>query len=572
MKRSLLAAMLLLAASANAQDTSMPGMNMPTQTKPKSKPTQHKAEPAKPAQPAKADDSMPGMDMTKHDDTMPGMDMTKHEDSMPGMQMESGKKSDGPPAGTDMMNMKPMRTNSPVTQAPGNGSFTHDTYNLQEFDNPGYKTGSDLPAPELLNDVIHRTPMPLPDFIAFADKMNPTLAQANAFVQRSAAQARQAGLYPNPIAGYQGSEIRGGSFGGGEHGAFVQQTVVLGGKLGLRRNIYEHQKRSDQIGVDEQIYRVHNDVTQAFYTALTSQAMVVVRQRLLGLAYDAVATVHELANVGQADAPDILQAEVEAEQVKIEYETAQREYIQNFRILAAFSGNPGLPVSPLAGTLEVTPELDAEEQVATIVSSSPTVKRMAQEVAVREARLRDAKRESIPDLQLKAGEEYNFEYVTETPVKATGPQSFASVGVNIPLWNHNQGNAAAAQAEIERARKDVEREQLSLKRMAEPLAQSYSTARFTAERYKTQLIPRAQRAYQLYLTKYQGMAMAYPQVLVSQRTLFQLQIGYLNALHEVWMNAIALENFALRGGLEAPMSTGSSSTTINLSNGSGSSE
>ncbi|MEO7029714.1 MAG: TolC family protein [Acidobacteriaceae bacterium] len=543
MKLSILAATFLLAAIANAQEQSMPGMNMPAQPKPKS--AQHKQTPAKPEEPAKTDDSMPGM------------------------KMDNAPQSDRPPAGTDMMSMKPMHTDSPVTQAPGNGSITHDTYNLQEPDNPEHITGSNLPAPDLLKEVVHRAAIPLPDFIAFADKMNPTLAQANAFVQRSAAQVRQAGLYPNPTVGYQGEEIRGGSFGGGEHGGFVQQTVVLGGKLGLRRNIYEQQKRSDQIGVEEQTYRVHNDVTQAFYTALTSQAMVVVRQRLLGQAYDAVATVHELANVGQADAPDILQAEVEAEQVKIDYETAQREYIQNFRVLAAFSGNPGLPVSPLAGALEVTPEVDADEQVAAIVSSSPTVKRMRQEVAIREARLRDAKRESIPDLQLRAGEEYNFEHVTETPVKATGPQSFASVGVNIPLWNHNQGNAAAAQAEIERARKDVVREQLSLQRMAEPLAQSYSTARFTAERYKTQLIPRAQRAYQLYLTKYEGMAMAYPQVLVSQRTLFQLQIGYLHALHEVWMNAIALENFTLSGGLESPMSTGSGSTTINLPNGGG---
>ncbi len=71
-------------------------------------------------------------------------------------------------------------------------------------------------------------------------------------------------------------------------------------------------------------------------------------------------------------------------------------------------------------------------------------------------------------------------------------------------------------------------------RIAEPLAQSYLSARFEAERYKTQLLPRATRAYQLYLQKYQDMAQAYPQVLVSQRTLFQLQIDYLKALHSAW--------------------------------------
>jgi outer membrane protein, heavy metal efflux system len=68
------------------------------------------------------------------------------------------------------------------------------------------------------------------------------------------------------------------------------------------------------------------------------------------------------------------------------------------------------------------------------------------------------------------------------------------------------------------------------------------------------------------------MAQAYPQVLVSQRTLFQLQISYLMALHDVWRSAIALQNYTLSGGLQTPMSSGSSTTTINLPNASGSPE
>ena len=89
-------------------------------------------------------------------------------------------------------------------------------------------------------------------------------------------------------------------------------------------------------------------------------------------------------------------------------------------------------------------------------------------------------------------------------------------------------------------------------------------AKFEVERYKTQLLPRAARAYELYLNKYQNMAQAYPQVLVSQRTLFQLQIHYLEALRDVWQSAIALQNYTLSGGLDTPMSRGSSSTSINL--------
>jgi cobalt-zinc-cadmium efflux system outer membrane protein len=468
--------------------------------------------------------------------------------------------------------MPKMKMDAPTTHPLPSRSITHDTMNLQEPEDPSHKTGSNLPAPELLKDVASRASKSLADFIAMADKSNPTISQANALVQRAAAQAKQASLYPNPTIGYQGEQIRGGSYGGGEQGGFVQQTIVLGGKLGLRRNIYEQQGRADQIGVEEQTLRVHNDVTQAFYSALTAQSLVSVRRHLLGVTLDAVETVHQLANVGQADAPDILQTEVEAEQAKVDYATAQRQFFQRFRMLAAIAGAENLQASPLNGDLEHPPQIDAEQKIADIVANSPEVHRAQQQVAIAEARFKDARREAVPDLQLRAGEQYNGELLAENPRVATGAQSFASVGLNIPLWNRNQGNASAANVEIDRARQGVVRVQLNLRLETAPLVQSYESSRFEAERYRTELIPRAQRAYELYLTKYQNMAQAYPQMLVSQRTLFQLQVSYLTALGEAWKNAVSLDNFTLSGGLTEPQSSGSSNTSLNLPGSGGGTE
>jgi outer membrane protein, heavy metal efflux system len=451
--------------------------------------------------------------------SMPGMDMSHH----------------------DMSNMQ----NSP----------NHANQQMQEPENPAIYTGASLAAPELLQEVSARSPKKLSEFIQLADDDNPTLKQAAAIVRRSAAEAKQAGLYPNPSVGYQGEQIRGGSFGGGEHGAYIAQSIVLGGKLGLRRNIYEQQKKSDEAAAEAQIERVHSDVTQAFYKALAAQETIVARRRLLKLTLDAVETVHQLANVGQADFPDILQSEVEAEQAKIDYTNAQRNFLQNFRMLAAVAGQSDLAASPLDGVLDAIPDIDTDHIIETIIRDSPAVKQAQLEITVAEATLNDAKRESLPDLQLKAGEQYNFETVSVQPVKAAGPQSFASASINLPIWNHNQGAKQAAEADIRRAQQELQRVKLSLRQQAEPLVQTYLSSKFEADRYRTQLIPRAARAYQLYLQKYENMAMAYPQVLVSQRTLFQLQSSYIQALSNVWQNAIALQHYTLQGGLEAPTAT-----------------
>jgi cobalt-zinc-cadmium efflux system outer membrane protein len=467
---------------------------------------------------------------------------------MPGMQMDQPTRSPAPTAPN--ANNDSNQPKNPPAIVPGT------------TENPNRP----LPTPDLLKDVVGRPPIALAEFLDFADHANPTLNQAQALVRRSEQQARQAGLYPNPSIGYQGEQIRGGVYGGGEQGGFVQQTIVLGGKLGLRRDIYQQQSRADQTGVEEQTYRVHSDVTQAFYTALAAQTAVVVRQRLLSVAADAVETVHQLANVGQADSPDILQTEVEAEQAKVDFVVAQRRFLQSFRALAALAGKPELPVSPLSGSLETLPELNAEQQVQKVVEASPAIKRAEEEIAVQQAKLRDAKREIVPDLDLRAGEQYNGERVAELPgVKTAGAQSFATAGISIPLWNRNQGNIGAATSDLERAQEDLIRTRLAIKQHAETLAASYLSARYTADHYRTELMPRAQRAYQLYWTKYQSMAQAYPQVLVSQRTLFQLQIGYLMALLDAWTNAIALQNYALSGGLTAPESSSSSIPSSSLS-------
>ena len=408
--------------------------------------------------------------------------------------------------------------------------------------------------------------MHLEQFQQFALAANPTLQQADALIRRSAGEARQVGLYPNPSVGYQGEQIRGGSYDGGEQGAFVQQTFVLGGKLGLRRNVYEQQRRADELGATEQRYRVLSDVSQSFYSALAAQQVVNVRRRLLSLALDAVTTAHQLANVGQADVPDVLQAEVETEQSQVEYATAQRTYIQMFRALTALAGKPELPLSSLEGDLEDPPQIDTAQIVDQIVRDSPSVKRAEQEFRRAQAELKSARRESVPDLQIHAGLQQNFEPVNQFPRIPVGLQGFATAGVTLPIFNRNQGNVAAAAAAAEQAHAEVARVQLSLRQSTQPLLQSYLSSQLEATRYKNEMIPRAERAYRLYLAKYQQMGAAYPQVLVSQRTFFQLQIGYVNALESIWKNAIALQNYALSSGMNAPTSSGNASTTLNLPN------
>lgn len=408
-----------------------------------------------------------------------------------------------------------------------------------------------VPGQNLLKDAFRRPPRTLNTFKQYALSANPTLREAKALIRQSGAEAHQAGLWPNPTVGYEGSEIRGGSFRGGEQGAFVEQRFVLGGKLGLRRKVYEQQRRENEIGASEQQDRVLSDVERSYYTALAAQELVHVREQLVGVANDAVMTAHQLANIGQADAPDVLQAEVDEGQAKVEYTTAQRTYIQDFRALATLAGKPDLPLAPLAGNLDETPAIDPNRILAQILRNSPEVKRAEQDVVRAQTEVKSTKREVIPDVTVRAGLQQNFEPLNEAGGQPVGAQGFITAGISLPLFDRNQGNVTAAEADRDRAQAEAARVQLSVRERAERLIQNYLSAQEEANRYKDEMIPRAQQAYQLYLAKYRQMGAAYPEVLVSQRTLFQLRASYISSLLSVWSNAIALQNYALSGGLEA---------------------
>ncbi|MGA9179430.1 MAG: TolC family protein [Candidatus Acidiferrales bacterium] len=381
---------------------------------------------------------------------------------------------------------------------------------------------------------------------------NPTLAQAQAGVRAAAGRTRQAGLWPNPTIGYMGEEIRGGSYGGGQQGVFVQQDIILGNKLGLARQVLAAEGDQASAEAAEQRLRVENGVRIAYYQSLAAQEMLEIRGKLSALAQDAIETTRQLFNVGQADQPDVLQAQVEADQAALAVLTEQQEQLRAWRVLAAVVGQPELPFAQLAGNLESQPAVNAAEILQTILRDSPAVKIAQLGVTRADAELASARRAVIPDLFLRVGYANNLEQLSPTAPQAVGSEAFAEVGVSLPIFNRNQGNISAAAADRERAAAELQRVALVLRQMAAPILQDYASSRAIAARYHSSTLPSARQAYELYLQKYNEGAAAYPQVLIAQRTLFQLETSYINALENAAIDAATLQGLLLTDALDLP--------------------
>jgi cobalt-zinc-cadmium efflux system outer membrane protein len=332
----------------------------------------------------------------------------------------------------------------------------------------------------------------------------------------------------------------------------LEQAIPMGGKLRRRREVAEHEKAAAEAGAEAQRTRVLNAVRALYYEALGAQRLVEVRAELARIAREAVGISQELFNVGQADRPDVLESEVEAQRAELELMAARNEQAKAWRTLAAVVGEPALEPGRVEGDLEAElPALDLDAALEALLRDSPELKAAQARIGRQRAAVESVRAERVPDLDVRGGFGYNLEEF-EVPGRRVGWEAALEVKVALPLVDRRKGAIAAARAEAERAEAEARRLELALRaRLAEAFAE-YENARGLVEKYRSDVLPAAERAYRLYLGSFQQMAASYPQVLIAQRTLFQLRADHVGALVELWRSATLIRGLLAAGGLEAP--------------------
>jgi outer membrane protein, heavy metal efflux system len=384
----------------------------------------------------------------------------------------------------------------------------------------------------------------LGDLEQLAIQGNPTLAQAAAQVEAARGRLVQAGLYPNPTVGYEADEI-GNDRSAGQHGAFIDQLMITGGKLRLNRAKFQQELAQMESQALAQQYRVLNGVRSRFWQVLAIERLLAVRTVLLKNADDVVKTTEELLNVGQANRPDLLQARIEARQQRVGLENARARHLAAWKQLAALVGSPCLEPAELRGELDAPGSLaDFDAVLKHLLEASPEIHFAHAGLTRNQIAVRRERVEPIPNIRVRAGAQYNFE--------TSSTQALAQIGVTLPIFDRNQGNIRVAEAQLAKAEAEITRVELSLrKRLAQTYA-DYETAGKLVETYRSGTLPDAREAYQLYLDSFAKRRAAYPQVLVAQRNLFQYSTDYIEALARLRHAETAILGLLLGDGLEEP--------------------
>jgi cobalt-zinc-cadmium efflux system outer membrane protein len=376
-------------------------------------------------------------------------------------------------------------------------------------------------------------------------QFNPTLVQARAQVDASLSKSLQAGLPPNPIAGYVSEQMGAGGGPGETQGGFVEQEIIRGGKLRLSRAKYRQEAAQAQIQVWAQQMRIINGVRMRFFDVLAAQRLVEVERELLQNHDELLRTTREMSNLGQANRPDVLQAQIALQRQRVTLRRTENRWRKSWEGLITVVGAPQLPFSPVAGDLDRDIEpLDWNEALRQILEHSPEIQVARAEVVRDEITVQRERVQPIPNAFLRVETGYNWEVNLTT----AGVQ----LGWNLPVWNRNQGTIGEAIAEVARARAEVTRLELFLRRRLAEVFARYQTALATVQTYRAETLPQAREAYQLNLAGYRQRRAPWAQVVLSQRTFSDLAEEYVETLLELRHAEVEIRGMLLVDGLSQP--------------------
>jgi cobalt-zinc-cadmium efflux system outer membrane protein len=355
---------------------------------------------------------------------------------------------------------------------------------------------------------------------------HPALIEAQARIQAAQGQWLQAGLYPNPIVGYSGQQL--GSRGQAEQeGVVMQGELVLGGKLRLNRAVAEQQIVQAEMEYAGRQLRVLTNVRKTFYEVLVAQRRLDLNDQLVavgGKGLQAAETLFQAKEVGRAD---VLQAKIEAQQARILQFNARNRSAAAWRELAAAMGREDLGSRPLEGDVsDDGREYEWESMRQRLLGSSPELAVALAGAQRAQAALARARVEPIPNLTIQG--------IVQRDATTDSTNGALQATMPIPVFNRNQGNIRAAEGEWIAAEQAVRRLELDLQSRLAPVFERYRNAKQQVERYREEILPNAKETLELVQASYEAGESSYLSLLTAQRTYFQTNLAYLDALRELW--------------------------------------
>lgn len=373
---------------------------------------------------------------------------------------------------------------------------------------------------------------------------NPTLKAAAQDVEAAEGTIRQARMRPNPELSIDFENVGGSNefkdFELAEETLELSQRIELGGKRAARIDIAKQERALARLAYRSVKLDLLAETKAAFFDVLAEQEKVRLAREIQTVSEQVFATVAARVDAGKVAAMERSRATVLLANVRLRVEEAQRCLDEAMRRLTALWGSPRIDGIRVVGDLFDTPSLPPEETLrAHMIQKNPDLLRLAAELEVRRSISRFNQNLRVPDLTVKGG---------TRRFRDTGDHAFVfGLSVALPLFDRNQGAILQAQRAVTKAeqegyarRRDIDTAFVRAYRCAE-------VALAKTRVFRETILPASKHAFEAAAEGFRRGKFPYIELLDAQRSLFEQQEHYVQAVAEFHRSRIRVER--LVGGL-----------------------
>ncbi|MCY2993223.1 MAG: TolC family protein [Planctomycetota bacterium] len=406
----------------------------------------------------------------------------------------------------------------------------------QSFVEAMFKPLPELPASTVMPHEPGKTALTLTELQQLAYENSPKLRQAAADVDTARGQSIQAGLYPNPVAGFEQDTVGSGGT-AGQYGGFVSQEFVTAKKLQLARNAALMDVQTAELTLRRARIELASDVRQGYFDVLVAQERVKFARALAQFSEEVYRAQIELVAGGEAAPYEPLQLRVFAMQTRNAVRRAENGYLSAWRQLAANMGVPGLPPAELAGSVNAAvPRVSYEAALNFLLTHHTNLAIAQAQIEKAQYHLRLQRVTPIPNV--------NVQTVLQRDTTAL-PNNITynlQVGVPLPIFNNNRGNVVSGEAQLVGAQQTLTDTRNTLTASLADVFNRYASNAAIAEAYRTDIISDQVRTYRGIHDRFRqaGDNVDFAQLVVAQQTLGQVVNDYLNALSDQWQAVVDL--------------------------------
>lgn len=354
---------------------------------------------------------------------------------------------------------------------------------------------------------------------------SPKLRAFRLELQRAEALELQAGLWNNPSIDAEVENVAGsGELAGveaAETTVSLAQTFPLGRDIGRRRELAGQRTGLAEWDYEAARLEVMVEVTRRFIDALAADRRLTLARQELELAQTTEEVTTKRVEAGDASPVELARVAVPVITAKVGLKATERLRDAAYRRLSLmWDGQVGF--DRVVGDLDEISPVPEPHALIRHINNNPDVARWAAAVGERIAEQRLAEAEAIPDLTARLG---------ATTFNRTDDVALVfGVSLPLPIFDRRQGDIRAARKGEMAARERQRETELRIESMLSAAYAELLAAHDEALALREHALPAAEQAFEATRQAFAEGKLAFLDVLDAQRTHFELQRRYLDAL------------------------------------------